>query len=417
MLPDPSAPSPGLYFSAGGLHWFRPSTLSEAIELRSALVQAFAPEQVRLVVGHTARAIYPTEIAAARYLIDVSQLAELNVREIGRDGLRVGASVPIQRLVELAETAIERQAPELTAGLRALVRHARFLAGIQVRNAGSVGGNIAIARGHTRAGEPFPSDLFTILAALDARLAVSSASFEGGTQNFPLDELPALEDLPVDALFVELVVPWTRPGTFVRTYRAARRPQMAHPIVNAGFRCQLDTGGNVVPGTLGIVYGGLDASHRRLFRTEHALTGQKWNDATLRAVICVLEEEVGEITVAMEGEGFTTAYRRQLALSFFYKFFVHVAAKVCPEEVAPANLSAGVDDARPLSHGRQVFPVEAEAGSVTRPIVKQAALAQASGEIRYTQDEPLPSNGEHGVLVLSRRAACVVSLLAATGRA
>ncbi len=184
----------------------------------------------------------------------------------------------------------------------------------------------------------------------------------------------------------------------------ARRPQMAHPVVNAGFRCRLDAEGRAVPGEVTIVLGGLASCNGRMPRTEQALAGRRWDSATLRDALAVLDEEVASATIPMEGEGFTVAYRRQLALGFFYKFYVHVAKEVCPQEIDPANLSAADDDERPLSQGRQVFQVDERLGAVTRPIVKRAAFAQASGEIRYPSDEPLPSHGAHGVLVLSRRA-------------
>src|SRR5262249_4947249 len=110
------------------------------------------------------------------------------------------------------------------------------------------------------------------------------------------------------------------------------------------------------------------------------------------------------VTIPMEGEGFTTEYRRALALGFFYKFYLHVANEVCPGEIDPANLSAADHGERPLSHAQQAFEADPGQESVTRPIIKRAAFAQASGEVRYPQDEPLPKHGLHGVPVLSSRA-------------
>ena len=42
----------------------------------------------------------------------------------------------------------------------------------------------------------------------------------------------------------------------------------------------------------------------------------------------------------MDEEGIRTDYRRQLAENFFYKFFLHVAHAIKPEQVAPRNVSA-----------------------------------------------------------------------------
>ncbi len=401
-LPDPAVPPQGLYFHRGNLHWFRPPTLAEAHGLKALLGRHFGAERVRLVVGNTARAIYPDEEAVC--LIDVARIPELTAVGIDDKGLFVGAAATIQRLIELAETAIDREAPERTAGLRELVRHAKFLAGVQVRNAGSVGGNIAITKSHTRQGEPFPSDLFTVLAALGTTVTVHSDHLAGGVRRFALEELPALEHLPDDAMFVQFQIPWTRSDEHVRTFRVARRPQMAHPIVNAGFRCRVDAEGRAVPGEVAVVFGGLASCNRRMPETERALAGRCWDSATLRDALAVLEQEVEAVTIPMDGEGFSIEYRRGLALGFFYKFYVHVSTQVCPQEIDPANLCAADASERPLSQGRQVFQVDERLGAITRPIVKRAAFAQASGEIRYPQDEPLPSHGLHGVLALSRRA-------------
>src|SRR5207302_5300294 len=39
----------------------------------------------------------------------------------------------------------------------------------------------------------------------------------------------------------------------------------------------------------------------------------------------------------------------------------------------------------------------------TKPFIKRSAFVQASGEIKYTQDIPLPMGGLHGVMVISAR--------------
>ena len=51
--------------------------------------------------------------------------------------------------------------------------------------------------------------------------------------------MPAVDALPDDAIIQAFHVPYTRQREFVQTYRIARRLQMSHPIVNAGFRFRL----------------------------------------------------------------------------------------------------------------------------------------------------------------------------------
>lgn len=393
-----------LHFVGVGREWFRPSTLGEVLALKRKLVADAGRDQVKLVFGNTGSGVYPHE--RPRYLIDLFAITEL--RRIGEheSGLRVGAAVSIQRLIEFAAELIERRPAEQTTGLRELKRHAGLIAGYQVRSAGSVGGNIMMAKAHVRRGEPFPSDLFAVLGGLGASVVIGSRDYEDGSREFPLMEMPDVDDLPDDALVLAFEVPFTRPREYVQTHRVARRPQMSHPIVNAGFRCLVDDAGTVAPGEVAIVFGGLTPLHFRAVETERFLSGMPWNQETLRSALAVLKQEILERTEAsspMDEEGISLAYRRRLAENLFYKFFLHVAVETDPGQVAPENVSAPVHYERPLSTGTQEYPEYPELFPLSRPIIKRAAFAQATGEVKYTQDVPLPVGGLHAAIVKSTR--------------
>ena len=399
-LPTPDE-APRLHFSARGLHWVRPTVIDEAMELKRLLTDEIGRANVRVVVGSTAAAIYPHE--KPRVLIDVSHVSELQGIFVEADGLRVGASVSIQRLLDAASALVDERDAVETAGLRELVRHGQYVAGIQVRNAGSIGGNIFVAASHSREGIPFPSDMMTVLATLGASVTIRSAEYPEGRTAFPLLAMPVAEDLPADALLEYFHIPLGRRGEYVQTYRVARRPQMAHAIVNAGFSVRVDDRGRAIPGEVRVVYGGVASLNARMPRTEGAFAGKPWNGATLRDAMTVLRAECREQIVPMEEEGFTGEYRAQLVESFFYKFFLHVAKGVSAGAVAPANLSAADQRERPISTGRQTCEIEADDGPTPRPIVKRMAFAQATGEAVYPQDEPMPEGGCHAVMVMSDR--------------
>ena len=153
-----------------------------------------------------------------------------------------------------------------------------------------------------------------------------------------------------------------------------------------------------------IVYGGRSSCNGRLPGTEQALRGQTWDGDTLRAALAALDAEVAAFPMATDEEGFTPEYRRQLARGFFYKFFLHVSARLAPGSVAARNGSASGHRDRPVACGEQHFTTSDSVTPLTRPIAKRAAFSQAAGEIRYPSDEPLPTTGCHGVPVTSRRA-------------
>ncbi len=403
-LPPPGAVR-AVHFTGSGRDWYRPSTLVEVQRLKKQFGSQAGKEQVKLVFGNTASGVYPLEKPS--YFIDISGIAELGRITEQETGIHVGAAVPIQSLMDYVTGVIGRRSAEQTTGLRELIRHTSFLAGYQVRCAGSVAGNICMARDHARKGAPFPSDLFTILATLGTTIHIGSQDYEGGSQAFPLIQMPTSEEMPADAVILYFQVPYTRSREYVQTYRIARRPQMSHPIVNAGFRFRLNERGYVEPGEASVVYGGLDTMIWRASKTEQFLSGMPINEASLRGALAVLKQEVRQCTSSqheMDEEGISRAYRRQVAENFFYKFALHVALAVDLNQVAAENVSAANHHDRPLSSGTQECIEYPKLFPVTLPVIKRAAFVQASGEVQYTQDVPLPVGGLHAALVKSSRA-------------
>lgn len=403
LPPCPQGPRP-LHFSGSGREWYRPATLAEVQRLKGEFVAQAGREQVKVVFGNTASGVYQQE--KPNFLIDISGIAELAQVSVRDDGLHIGATVSIQRLIDIATEVIGRRSAEQTTGLAELKRHLAFLAGYQVRSSGSVAGNIFMTRDHARRGAPFPSDLFTILGTLGAAVTIASRDYRGGNQAFPLMQLPGVEALPADAVIQSFHIPYTRPREFVQTHRVARRPQMAHPIVNAGFRCRLSDAGHVEAGEAAIVFGGLAPMIWHADQTARFLAGKPLNQETFRSALAVLKKEVLECTQgqpAIDEEGIRTVYRRSLAENFFYKFFLHLAAVASPKQVTAAHAAAAQHSVRPLSTGAQEHAEYPELYPLTKPILKRAAFAQATGEVKYTQDVALPTGGLHAAMVKSSR--------------
>ncbi len=400
-MPAFTLPSRLLHFSGRGREWFRPNTLEDVMHIKKKFTKAHGRGSVKLVFGNTASGVYPNEKPVC--LIDISCIQALNILKKKENGITVGATTTIQKLLEFAASVVKEVGSEKGLGLASLVYHGQFIAGLQVRSAGSVAGNIFMTRDHALRGGAFPSDLFTVFSAMGAQMTIASDQYEGGHQQFNLIDMPATEMLPEDAVIVCFDIPYIRKDEYLQTHRIARRPQMAHPIVNAGFRVCLDEADRVKPEEITLVYGGLATMIHRCSKTERFLQGKKWNSETLRAALAVLKKEVQSFTVPMEEEGITTEYRLQLAETFFYKFFLHVALKRNPEGVKPEYVSAANHDIRNLSTGTQEYFEYPEMFPLTKPIIKRAAFAQASGEIKYTQDIELPVGGYYGAMVISTR--------------
>jgi xanthine dehydrogenase/oxidase len=390
-----------LHFAKHGIHYIRPTTLEELQELQDLIIEHEGKNKIKLIVGNTASGIYP-DLNKVRFAIDISRIKELTHIHNGEQAIELGAAVPIQDLIEFAEKLIKEKSPEATRGLRQFTEHAKHIAGIQVRNAGSVAGNIFITKSNSKSGHPFPSDLFTVLSALGTTVTIRSKTYLDGTQTCALQDMPIAEDLPPDALLLSFRIPFTRKGEFVHTYRIARRPQMAHPIVNAGFRCLLDENNTIKE--MSLIYGGLTNCNGRLAQTEKWLIGKTWDDSMLADALTQLKKEVGHNIVSMDEEGFTNEYRAKLAESFFYKFFLYVGKQTNPTKVDEKNYSAADQTIRPLSTGLQTFEIDDMMLPLTSPIVKRTAVSQATGEVRYCHDLPLPPGGYYAEIVTSTEA-------------
>ncbi len=180
----------------------------------------------------------------------------------------------------------------------------------------------------------------------------------------------------------------------------APRHTPGHPIVNAAFRVQLAAGAPVVEAAW-LYLGGIAALPVRAAQTEAALTSARWTEATLAAVLPVLEREVAESIRDFDGTEFLPpGYRASLCRTLFYKFYVHVA-EVRGVPVPPEVASAGKLDVRPLNRGIELTSVYPQDNPVGLPILKRTAFLQATGEAICTADMPLPPHGLAAAYVLS----------------
>jgi xanthine dehydrogenase/oxidase len=390
-----------LHFAGRGYEWFRPLNLAQAQALKEHYDEGAG--NFKLVVGNTSIGIYKIDVSNPHILVDVSAIPQMLGFSEDNEGFRVGAANTLQELIEYLDTAIERLDSAKTRGLVALRRHLLDVANLQVRNVGSIAGNIMMTRAQAETDSPFPSDVYLVFTTLGATVTVASRSFKNGEQTFEMLDLPAPQALPKDAVVVSFRIPDTSADEYVQTYKIAARNQNSHAIVNAGFRVALDKAGTVRSAV--VCYGGLAPMTLRMNQTEDYLRGRAWDEETLKGALEVLAREVASRMTPMPGVQFLPeGYRESLAETLLYKFFLHIADQFFPEEVREVNRSGGEVYERPLSGGQQIVEVYADEAPVGEPILRTTAFQQATGELKYTQDLPLPPHGLEGVLVLSTRA-------------
>ncbi|BCM87602.1 molybdopterin cofactor-binding domain-containing protein [Methylobacterium indicum] len=396
-----------LHYRGGHHQWFRVTSLAQ---LHALLAEHDDPSDVRLVGGNTGTGVYGRLVEDPRVLIDVSLLPELHDLAAEAGGLRLGGAVTYASLIEaldgwLADPGTPRERHPSLSALRYM---AGRTAGAIVRNAATLAGNTMLTVRHVAHGVPFPSDLFTALAALDASIRLGLPDV---TLDLPvLDFAAAYADDPrlQRGVILGYDVPWTRASEHARTFKVALREVNAHSIVNGGFRVRLGEDGRIEEAR--IVLGGIGPLAFRCAQAEEVLTGRSFAAETLAEALTALRRDVAEALARsrerMQGlpdEGFSAEYRTHLAESYLYQFFVHVLEQVAPGNVPAPLRSAGLRPERPLSTGRQAYEADPATYPVGRPLIKLGGFLQASGEAVYTHDLPLPERGLQAAVVTSAR--------------
>jgi len=207
-------------------NYIRPKTLSEAMD-----AFAHAPRPLAPIAGGTDLLL---DLEQGRHtpvqtLVDVTSVAEMTALELRGDQVFIGASVPVNRIV---------LDPLAVAHAQALTEACNLIAGPQVRNVATLGGNVAHA---------LPAADGTIaLLALDAQAEIAAVALSGeerrrsaggiNTRRIPFKDLflgPGKSVLKHgEELLVGFYVPLIEKGK-ASCFKRIMRPQgVALPIIN-----------------------------------------------------------------------------------------------------------------------------------------------------------------------------------------
>ena len=296
-------------YSAGGQQFHAPRTLDELIALRAARPGA------TLLAGSTDVGLWVTkqfrELGDIIYLGQVGALK--NVRE--EDGmLAIGAGVTL----EDAYAAICRHYPaELTQMWQ------RF-ASLPVRNAGTLGGNVAN-------GSPI-GDSMPWMIALGAQVVLDGADGQ---------RVLALEDFYLGyqkkdlrpGEFVEAVrIPLPRAAVRFRTYKLAKRFDQDISAVCAAFALTL--AGDIIEDAR-IAFGGMAATPKRAAAAEAALRGQPWSEAAMKLAMAALAQDYAPLSDMRA----SSAYRMKAAQNLLRRFWLETRTEA-PLSAAEVNAFA-----------------------------------------------------------------------------
>jgi xanthine dehydrogenase FAD-binding subunit len=289
-------------------NYIRPKNLTEAMD-----AFANAPRPLAPLAGGTDLLLDLEQgrHAPVQTLIDVTSIAELSLLELRGYELFVGAAVPVNRIVHNPLTAQHAQA---------LVEACDLIAGPQVRNVATLGGNVAHA---------LPAADGTIaLLALDAQAEIASfapiavpseapAAVLGGvaTRRIPFKELflgPGKSSLKHgEEIIVGFCVSLSTPHQ-ASCFKRIMRPQgVALPIINLAI--WLERLEDKIS-QIRIAVGPGGPTPWSATQAEKALLGKPLNDETFDAAVEALLAQVGFRSSARRA---SSDYRRHIVTGLF----------------------------------------------------------------------------------------------------
>ena len=254
----------GLRFGGGEPTFFSPATIPELADLLATFPDA------TLLAGGTDVGLWVTkqhrELPLIIYTGRVAELQQTNVTDTHID---IGAAVTITD----AMSVIVEHYPDLDELFR------RF-ASPPIRNAGTLGGNIANG---SPIGDSMPA---LMVAGTMLVLRAGNDVREVSLDDFYIDYM--VSDLKPGEFISSIRIPLPVAGVELRSHKLSKRFDQDISAVCIAYRLELD-GDRVA--SIRIACGGLAATVKRAQNCEAAIKGKPWNEATVRQAAAALAED------------------------------------------------------------------------------------------------------------------------------
>nr|WP_231624594.1 xanthine dehydrogenase small subunit [Limnohabitans sp. 63ED37-2] len=254
-------------------NYLRPSNLSALLQARAQHPQA------QLIAGATDAGLWITQgLRRMPQIIDLTRVAELRRVEHYPQHIAIGAAVNLQDAFEA-----------LAADRPVIAPFGERFAGWPVRQSGTLGGNVAN-------GSPI-GDSMPLLIALGAQV-VLMAHRKGRTvhRHVPLDQFYTgyrQSLLAADEVLAWVVVPRPEPGEWLGAYKVSKRQEDDISAVCLAVQLHVQDD-HITAARIGA--GGVAATPARAVKTEAALIGQPWNEATLHAAQTAMADEFSPLS-------------------------------------------------------------------------------------------------------------------------
>jgi xanthine dehydrogenase small subunit len=232
------------------------------------------------------------DISPAIFIGHLEELSKIDVQE---DGVRIGATVSYSNMMPI----IEAHFPHLAELWWRI-------GGDQVRNMGTIGGNIAN-------GSPI-GDTPPALIALDAELELTSVR---GLRKLKLQDFfleYGKQDRQPDEFVSSVFLPFPPVDSINACYKISKRRDEDISAVCGAFRLQL--AGDVITDAR-VVFGGMAGTPSRAQNAENALVGKRWIEETACEAMAAMEDDYTPLSDMRASADYRMAVAKNLLMRFW----------------------------------------------------------------------------------------------------
>lgn len=284
-----------LHLKFGDRQYFAPKTADELAKILGDHPNAI------ILAGATDIGLWVTkQHRDLETVVYIGQIGELKIMTVGNGELSIGAGVTYTD----AWDTIASYYPDFGELIRRI-------ASTQIRNSGTIGGNIAN-------GSPI-GDMPPALIALETRLRLRSTE---GVRDIPLEDFfieYGKQDLQLGEFVEQIYLPLPQGNKQFSTYKISKRFDQDISAVCAAFHLSLD--GTTVD-NIRICYGGMAGTPLRARKTEAALIGQEWSLDSVEKAMKVIGEDYQPLSDMRASKN----YRMMSARNLLKKFFIETTS-------------------------------------------------------------------------------------------
>ena len=280
-----------LKYEFHGQNFFAPRTLAELTALRAEF-----PSSTILAGGTDVGLWVNKQFRDLGDILYTGEVSELHAITEDSTHLTIGAAVSLND----AYAALKNHYPEMNEMWE------RF-ASTPIRNAGTLGGNIAN-------GSPI-GDAMPALIALGAQVTLCNVQL---SRWLPLEDLYTgyqQKAMQPDEILAFVQIPKPMPALRFRNYKLSKRFDSDISAVCAAFAIELD-GQSIV--NCRVAFGGMAPTPKRAARIEETLIGKQWNESAVRSAMEALSQDYAPLSDLRA----SAEYRLMAARNLLYRFFL-----------------------------------------------------------------------------------------------